>query len=88
MEVSIRFLSFCAKVPRGYSAFPLPDGATGEDLLRAVDVAGKAGMFCLADDWPGIQEHVLLASDARMLQTNESLHDGQSISIIGLMIGG
>lgn len=88
MQVSIRFLTFSAKTPKGYCALTLPDGTTTEDLLRAVESAGKSGVFCAAAEWPGLPEHVLLAAEGHMLRPEEQLHEGQQISIIGQMIGG
>jgi hypothetical protein len=88
MQVSIRFLTFSAKTPKGYCDFSMPDGATAEDLLRAVDAAGQAGTFCAPADWPGVPEDVLLASEGSMLRPGDLLQDGQQISIIGQMIGG
>jgi len=88
MQVSIRFLTFSAKTPKGYCVFSLPDGATVEDLIHAVDAAGQSGTFCAPADWPGMPEHVLLASEGRMLRADEPLSESQHISIIGQMIGG
>ncbi|HWQ96970.1 MAG TPA: hypothetical protein VN538_02575 [Clostridia bacterium] len=88
MQVSIRFLTFSAKTPKGYCPLSLPDGATGAELLQIVDDAGKAGAFCAASDWAGLPEYVLLASGGRMLPENEPLAEGMQISIIGQMIGG
>ena len=88
MQVSIRFLTFSAKTPKGYCLLSLPEGATGAELLQIVDEAGKSGAFCAASDWPGLPEHVLLASEGRMLREDEPLAEGMQISIIGQMIGG
>jgi len=88
MQVSIRFLTFSAKVPKGYSTITLPEHATAQDLLKAVDTAGASGAFCPPEDWPGFPEDVLLASEGSMLRPGDVLADGQQISIIGQMIGG
>ena len=88
MQIFIRFLAFSGKLPKDYVAFHLQGNTTAEDLLRAVESAGQSGMFCAANDWPGLPEHVLLASEAHMLRAEEPLREGQLISIIGQMIGG
>lgn len=88
MQVSIRFLTFSAKIPKGYHAVILPENAAANDLLRAVESAGLSGSFCPPEDWPGLPDDVLLASQGRMLRSNEKLSEGQQISIIGQMIGG
>lgn len=88
MQVSIRFLTFSAKVQKGYSAIALPEHATAQELLEAVDTAGASGAFCPPEDWPGFPVDVLLASEGSMLRPEDVLADGQQISIIGQMVGG
>lgn len=88
MQVFIRFLAIGNQFKKEYASFSVPENATAGFLYGAVESAGHAGVFCLANDWPGLPEQVLFASDAHMLRPDEQLHEGQQISIIGQMIGG
>jgi hypothetical protein len=88
IEVFIRFLAIGSILPRDYSSFPLPENSSAADLLAAVEEKGKAGAFCPASQWPGLSRHVLLAADERMLHAEDTLYEGQKISIIGQLIGG
>lgn len=88
MTVTIRFFAFDAKLPDAARPFPLADGETVAGLLRAVEARGQEGAFCAATDWPGLPEQVLVAADGRMLRADESLREGQKISLIGQLIGG
>lgn len=88
MRVFIRFLAIGNHLKKEYSPFSVPEDATAGLLCDAVESAGRVGAFCAADDWPGLPEQVLFASDARMLRPEEPLHEGQQISVIGQVIGG
>ena len=88
MQVFIRFLSVGHQLKKEFISFSVPENATAGFLFGAVESAGHAGVFCAANDWPGLPEQVLFASDAHMMRPDEPLHDGQKISIIGQMIGG
>lgn len=88
MQIYIRFLAIGNNLKKDYTSFSVPENANAGFLFGAIETAGRAGVFCPAEDWPGLPEQVLFAADAHMLRPDEQLHEGQQISIIGQMIGG
>ena len=88
MQIYIRFLAIGNNLKKDYVPFSVPENANAGFLFGAIETAGRAGVFCPAEDWPGLSEQVLFAADAHMLRPDEQLQEGQQISIIGQMIGG
>ncbi len=88
IQVMIRFLAISGKLPTTFVPFSLSEDITVDAFLQTVNSAGASGSFCAASDWPGLPSSVLVAANGHMLQHQELVLNGMSISIIGQIIGG
>jgi len=88
MTVNLRYLAFSNRLPRSFSPFALPDGSTVEDLFHAIQQnwteTGTGG----EEEMDSLENHSLFASNGRVLRSDEPLEEGQSISVIGPILGG
>ena len=88
MTVYLRYLAFSNRHPRSFMPFSLTDGSTAGDLLRAILRNWVETGTGTEEEQDSLTNHALLASNGRVLSPEESLEEGQNISVIGPILGG
>ncbi len=89
MKVYIKFVAFGQLLPREFTAIELWDDADVGALLKVVYERWEEYLKSYCDEVThDLSGSILVASQGRVLQTDEMLYDGQELQLIGQIIGG